>query len=120
MYQVEILLKLYNVWKKHKTKTIVNINSISKYPGVSGNLTGYSAHKAALWHTAQQLMFKETDRRCRILNINPGYVKTDMTLPKHNQFEMLSAEECADKIAWAINQPQHIEIGELTLYRTSI
>ena len=26
-------------------------------------------------------------------------------------------KECADAIAWAINQPQHIEIGELSLWR---
>ena len=41
-----------------KTKTIVNISSLSKYPGVSGNQSGYSAHKAALSHHACLLMFK--------------------------------------------------------------
>ena len=31
--------------------------------------------------------------------------------------EWFGADECADAIAWAINQPQHIEIGELSLWR---
>jgi short-subunit dehydrogenase len=119
--QVDILYKLYNHWKNHKSKTIVNINSISKYPGLSGNMTGYSAHKAALWHAASQIMFKDPTRRCRIININPGYVNTSMTNHMPDiEGKSITADECADTIAWAINQPQHIEIGELTVYRTFI
>ena len=42
--QVDILNRLWHYWKRDKTKTIVNISSLSKYPGVSGNQSGYSAH----------------------------------------------------------------------------
>lgn len=114
--QVNILNKVWHFWKSDPGKTIVNISSMSKYPGISGNVSGYSAHKAALSHQAFMLMFSDNTRRCRMINVNPGYVATDMTasVKGHN---MLTASECADAIAWAINQPQHIEIGELGLWR---
>ena len=114
--QVNILNKLWHFWKRDKTKTIVNISSLSKYPGVSGNQSGYSAHKAALSHQAFLLMFK-TPRKCRMINVNPGWVETDMTKHVENA-NMLAADECANAIVWAIEQPQHIEIGELSLWRS--
>ena len=115
-YQLELLNAVFDMWKDDETKTIVNISSLSKYHGLSGNTSGYSASKAALSHQAFILMFK-TDRKCRMINVNPGYVETDMTKKLHGQTNMLSAKECADAIAWAIKQPQHVEIGELSLWR---
>jgi len=114
--QIDLLNSLFEMWKDDETKTIVNISSLSKYPGLSGNTTGYSASKAALSHQAFLLMFK-TDRKCRMINVNPGYVETDMTQKLHGKTNMLTAKETADAIAWAINQPQHVEIGELSLWR---
>ena len=61
--QVTILNMLWAKWKYDETKTIVNIISMSKYPGLSGNEAGYSAHKAALSHQAFLLMFKG-NRKC--------------------------------------------------------
>ena len=75
--QIDLLNAIFNKWKDNENKTIVNISSLSKYPGLSGNQTGYSATKAALSHQAFLLMFK-TDRKCRMININPGFVDTDM------------------------------------------
>ena len=115
-YQLELLNAVFDMWKDDETKTIVNISSLSKYHGLSGNTSGYSASKAALSHQAFILMFK-TDRKCRMINVNPGYVETDMTKKLHGTTSMLSAKECADAIAWAINQPQHVEIGELSIWR---
>lgn len=115
--QVNLLNRVWDLWKHDDTKTIVNISSLSKYPGLSGNTSGYSATKAALSHQAFLLMFKDVDRKCRMININPGYVDTDMTSHVQNT-NMLTAKECAECIVWAINQPQHIEIGELGLWRT--
>ena len=114
MAQVAILNNLWNFWSRDKSKTVVNISSLSKYPGVSGNQSGYSAHKAALSHQAFLLMFKG-NRKCRMINVNPGYVETKMT--EGVTANMLTATECAEQIAHAINLPQHIEIGELSLWR---
>ena len=41
--QVELLNAVFEMWKDNPDKTIVNISSLSKYPGLSGNQTGYSA-----------------------------------------------------------------------------
>ena len=117
MEQVNILNKVWKFWSRDPNKTIVNISSLSKYPGLSNNASGYSAHKAALSHQAFILMFKDNTRKCRMINVNPGYVKTDMNVSAHGKANMLTPQECADIIAWAINQPQHIEIGELSLWR---
>ena len=114
--QVDILNRLWHYWRRDKSKTIVNISSLSKYPGLSGNQSGYSAHKAALSHQAFLLMFK-TSRKCRMININPGWVKTEMTKNVESD-NMLTAPECAKAIVWALEQPQHIEIGDLSLWRT--
>lgn len=114
-YQINLLNSMFELWKDDETKTIVNVSSLSKYPGLSGNTGGYSATKAALSHQAFLLMFK-TDRKCRIINVNPGYVKTDMVAGVTGK-SMLTPEEVAESIAWAVNQPQHIEIGELSLWR---
>lgn len=114
MAQVDILNKLWDFWARDKSKTIVNISSLSKYPGISGNTSGYSAHKAALSHQAFLLMFKG-NRKCRMINVNPGYVESKMT--QGVNANMLTAPECAEQIAHAINLPQHIEIGELSLWR---
>ena len=93
-YQLELLNAVFDMWKDDETKTIVNISSLSKYHGLSGNTSGYSASKAALSHQAFILMFK-TDRKCRMINVNPGYVETDMTKKLHGTTSMLSAKECA-------------------------
>jgi len=116
--QIDLLNAIFNKWKDNENKTIVNISSLSKYPGLSGNQTGYSATKAALSHQAFLLMFK-TDRKCRMININPGFVDTDMIsgIPGIENKNKITADECADAIVWAINQPQHIEIGELSIWR---
>jgi NAD(P)-dependent dehydrogenase (short-subunit alcohol dehydrogenase family) len=112
--QVYILNKLWTYWSRDKSKTIVNISSLSKYPGISGNQSGYSAHKAALSHQAFLLMFKG-NRKCRMINVNPGFVESKMT--EGVDANKLTAPECAEQIAHAINLPQHIEIGELSLWR---
>jgi len=114
--QIDLLNAMFNMWREDETKTIVNVSSITKYPGLTGNTTGYSATKAALTHQAFILMFK-TNRKCRMINVNPGYVETDMTEQMHGKANMITPDECANAIAWAINQPQHIEIGELSIWR---
>tara|TARA_R110000822_G_scaffold180316_1_gene320050 strand:+ start:57 stop:596 length:540 start_codon:yes stop_codon:yes gene_type:complete len=114
--QVHLLNKVWDYWKKDSSKTIVNISSASKYTVTNTNGGGYPAHKAALSNQAFKLMFKDPTRKCRMINVNPGYVKTDMTARNVNS-KMLTVDECANAVIWAVNQPQHIEIGELSIWR---
>lgn len=113
-YQIDLLNTVFDMWRDDKNKMIVNISSMAKYPGLSDNTSSYTASKAALSHQALKLMFK-TNRKCKIININPGFVKTDMVSDK--DFPMLTPEETAQTIAWAINQPRHIEMVEMSFWR---
>jgi len=104
--QTTVLLALFERWK-HTSKTIVNIGSRSKYPNLSKGYE-YSAAKASLSHASNSLRF-QSDKRCRIIDINPGLMASD--LPS------LTYSEVADAVLWAINLPEHIEVGELSLWQ---
>ena len=54
-----------------------------------------------------------------LTDVRPGFVDTDMIsgIPGIENKNKITANECADAIVWAINQPQHIEIGELSIWR---
>ena len=117
--QTELFTLFFENWLYDENKTIVNISSQSKYPGMSKNWSGYSAYKASLNHQAYLCGFK-TDRKCRIITVNPGLVRTSMTLDAQQSNKgMLTAEEVAQAVDWAISLPQHIEIGELSLWYKS-
>ena len=50
-----------------------------------------------------------------MINVNPGYVESKMT--EGVSANKLTGPECSEQIVHAINLPQHIEIGELSLWR---
>lgn len=66
-------------------------------------------------------MLHATDRRCRISNISPGFVDTNL-ISHFSMPEWLKqpAEECAETIVWLINQPENVEIGELSYWRRKV
>lgn len=107
--QSELFKKVFDMWR-HQKKTIVNINSRAHY----GNAAKpYSKGKKML-HREAFLAVNHLDRKCKIINISPGYVDT----PRVNhitEYSMLTVKEIANYVKWAIDQP--IEIGELSLWR---
>lgn len=105
--QTELLGAMFDEWK-HKSKTIVNIVSRSKYPNISKGYM-YSASKASLSHLSNALRFI-SDKKCRIIDINPGLLESD--LPS------LSYKEVADIVQYTIELPFHIEIGEISVWNT--
>lgn len=113
-YQVDMFKKIFSLWQHDKTKTIVNINSRAQYDDNIGR--EYSDVKKTLANIAK--CGNMYDRECRIINISPGYVATSRVpesyLKKHGA-PYISAEQCAEYIKWAIDQP--IEIGELSLWK---
>tara|TARA_X000001036_G_scaffold426451_1_gene453877 strand:- start:836 stop:1387 length:552 start_codon:yes stop_codon:yes gene_type:complete len=111
--QVKLLNKIFNFWKEDKNKIIVNISSLSKYL-LEKPPNEYSMNKSRLNEKAFELMFKSS-RKCKIININPGPVNTKMSA--HKNVKKLSADECSDIIIWTLNQPKHIEIGEIGFWR---
>ena len=110
--QCTLLDGMFELWKNDSTKTIVNIISRAKY-GL-GKAKFYGQTKIELYAKAKSMMF--SDKRCRIININPGYVETDMTSNVHGEYNMLTPEQLANMIKWCLNQPQGVEVGELSVW----
>lgn len=113
--QCDLLEGIFSQWKDDPSKTIVNIISRARY-GL-GKAKFYGQTKIELYTKAKKIMFSP-EKRCRIININPGYVRTDMVA--HINVRMLTPEELATMIKWCLDQPQGIEIGELSVWCTSI
>ena len=115
--QVDIFEKLLSYWNHDPSKTIVNINSRTIYNGP--NQRQYTTDKKLLRSSAVNAI-RDIDRKCRVININPGYIKTDMTAGVHDKFNMMSPEQLAQMIKWCLDQPQGIEVGELSVWCTTL
>jgi NADP-dependent 3-hydroxy acid dehydrogenase YdfG len=102
---------MFEMWREDRSKTIVNINSRTKY--IPGTDNYYYNSKIQLADETNKHIF---DRKCRIININPGYVMTDFA--KHfideDNAPFMTAEQVAEYVKWAIDQP--FEIYELSLW----
>jgi len=103
--QTKLLMKAFGEWK-YTDKTIINIGSRSKYPNISKGFM-YSTSKAALNHLSNNLRLN-SDKTCRIIDVNCGLLESE--LPS------LTYEEITEVIVWCINQPKHIEIGEISVW----
>lgn len=124
-YQVEMFDKWYATFKDTPHTTIVNVGSTV----ATGRLQEsqhpvYMASKKELVKHSD-LAIADLTRECRIININPGWVNSRLgdawvngKLPSGNKTPMLTTDECADAVCWAINQPQHIEVSSLTIRST--
>lgn len=115
--QCEVLDKIFQCWKNDPTKTIVNINSRARYG--RGNAKLYNQAKMELYTKAKNLMFSH-EKQCRIITISPGYVKTDAVNQLHGKTPMLTPEQLATMIKWCLDQPQGVEIGELSVWCTAL
>lgn len=115
--QVDLFKKILNYWSNDPYKTIVNINSRTIYNGA--NQRQYTTYKKLLKSTAIEAI-RDPKRKCRIININPGYVKTDMVSHVPESVKMLTPEQLAEMIKWCLDQPQGIEIGELSVWCTTL
>ena len=119
--QLNLLNMIWQQWRADNTKNIVNISSLARYPGISQNADLYSTQKAALSHQAN-IIQRDPNRKCRVINVNPGYMATGMTAHRDERqtSNMLSASEVANIVCWALSQPQHIEIGEIGVWPTTL
>lgn len=114
--QINMFKSMYNAWKDDSTKTIVNVGSRTKYYPVGGTRSpDYTREKRALNDEVNSAILY-SNKKCRIININPGYVETDMT--KDRDVPKLSALKIAETILWCLDQPQTVEIGEISIWVT--
>ena len=97
---------LMDVFERDGNTQIKNVNIVSKskYPNISKGYL-YSSSRASLNHFALRMI---SDKKCRIIDINAGLLNSD--LPS------LTYQELVDVIMWCIEQPNHIEIGEISVW----
>jgi len=114
--QITLFENVFKSWQNDNTKTIVNISSFLKYRDISNYATEYSINKNKLYKSTLKPIL-EKNKQCRLICINPGYIDTDMVRSKN--VVKMSPDDCADIICWAINQPQYIEVGELSFWITN-
>lgn len=115
--QLDLFEKIYTRWRGCEDKTIVNVVSRTIYN--PPNKKEYTLHKKTFRKRLVEVMM-DPDKRCRIININPGYVSTDMTASVQDQFKMMSPAQIAEIVDWCLQQPQHIEIGEISMWTTTL
>jgi len=107
---------------------VVNISSIAAAYNFGGNST-YHATKAAISMLSKQLRVDCCGKRVRVTEICPGRVATDIFAHVHGDsretyerfiegFELPTAEDVADAIAFAIAAPVAVNIGHLEITPT--
>ena len=111
-----------------KRGTIVNVSSIGdRKPGPSGET--YHASKAAVRSLAESLQQAEAKNNVRVINIAPGFVKTNIHVGMGVSFEeycrltgnpdFIEPERIADIILFCYKQPQAICIRDLVVMPTT-
>ena len=114
--QLLLLQKLFSLWHDDPSKTIINMGSKAKYFPVGHNqLTEYTLEKRMLSEEFQRCQFY-SNKKCRLIGINPGFVETAMT--ESMNVPKLSPEVVVEAIVWALGMPQEVEIGELSIWTT--
>lgn len=108
---------------------IINIGSIAgnyAYPG--GN--AYGATKAFVKQFTRNLRADLLGTQIRVTNIEPGLAETEFSLVRfdgdkdkaddvYKGTEPLTAEDIAEAVIWAAEQPQHVNINSIELMPTS-
>ena len=113
-YQSQILYEFFEKWKD-LNKTIININSSSIHQSGAWN-PKYVANKKHLNDITQSLIDKYPNKKVRVINLNLG------TLDSHNNFSNFNKIECekvGKVVKWCLEQPQEIEIQQLTILPTT-
>lgn len=107
---------------------VINISSIAGAYNFNGNSI-YHATKAALSMLSRQLRIDAFGRRVRVTEICPGRVATDIFAHVHGDsketherfiegFELPTAEDIAEAIAFAIAAPVAVNIGHMEITPT--
>lgn len=118
--QTKLFNMIFEQWKYDASKTILNVVSGAQYdvteiPEDSQYKNYFDDKKELARVSCPGSIY---DRKCRIINVSPGYVATDRVpewwLIEENQ-PYMSPEDCAGYIKWALDQD--IEIGELSFWK---
>lgn len=108
---------------------IINIGSIAgDYPYPGGNT--YGATKAFVKQFSLNLMADLVETPIRVTNIEPGAAETEFSIVRYHGdknkadkvyagMSPLTAEDIAECIVWATNQPAHVNINRIEVMPTN-
>lgn len=112
-YQSVIFTKLFKEWKD-QPKTIINLNSSCVYHSSDWS-PEYADNKKNLRNVMLELINKNQNKKVRVINLYPSTLNSDIGF---NEFNKIDLTHLTNIIDWVINQPQEIEIREMSIFST--
>lgn len=109
-----------------KSGHIVNVSSIAGKQ-VYANGTTYCASKWAVEALSKGMRLDLLPHGIKVTNVAPGAVETEFSLVRfkgdekraeevYSGYEALTAEDLAESIYFAVTQPEHVQIADLTIF----
>lgn len=108
--QNSIFKEVFHEWR-HDYRTIVNI--IDRGVFMKSASDPYIANKKELVAISKKARI-QAERKCRVINVYPSTLNHREEYGKDTS--VLDTKELASLIDMAINQPHHIEIGDLSVW----
>ena len=114
--QVMIVEAVYNVMEEADRKGhIINIGSTAD-TGVKGRTWRYPTEKKALKAYNRDLTYKAMGgSNIKTTLISPGSLTTTSVMKKHPDRKLIDVEYIAELVVWTINQPEYINVNELSI-----
>ena len=113
---------------KNNRGHIINIGSTAGiYPYARAAV--YCASKAAVRYLSDGIRIDTVDKNIKVTTVQPGIVETDFSKVRfhgdeekagnvYRGIEALKPEDIADIIVYVANQPEHIQISDITIMAT--
>ena len=114
--QVMIVECVFNAMEEADRKGhIINIGSTAD-TGVKGRTWRYPTEKKALKAYNRDLTYKAMGgSNIKTTLISPGSLTTTSVMKKHPDRKLIDVEYIAELVVWTINQPEYINVNELSI-----
>ena len=114
--QVMVVEAVYNAMEEVNRKGhIISIGSTAD-TGVKGRTWRYPTEKKALKAYNRDLTYKAMGgSNIKTTLISPGSLTTSSVMKKHPDRKLIDVEYIAELVVWAINQPEYINVNELSI-----
>jgi hypothetical protein len=114
--QVMVVEAVYNAMEEAGRKGhIINLGSTAD-TGVKGRTWRYPTEKKALKAYNRDLTYKAMGgSNIKTTLISPGSLTTSSVMKKHPDRKLIDVEYIAELVVWAINQPEYINVNELSI-----
>lgn len=115
-HQSLVLETVWNAWKEAGKKgRIVNIGSTAD-TGVRGTSWRYPIEKKALKEYSRNMTYAAIGGSgIHVTYVTYGYISTPNVEGKHPDKKKIDPQYAAEMIRWAITQPEHININEISI-----